>query len=73
MKCFSCSNEAVAMVNTCSPTSASGLTEPRPRCEECLVNMLGANVVSLLVSDKEYWQRLKALVKNKQGFWVKPK
>jgi len=72
-KCFGCSNEAVAIINSCSPTSSTGLTEPRPRCEECLANMVGANVLELLVSPKEFDERMKALVKNKHGYWVKKK
>jgi len=71
VKCFSCSNEAVAIVNCCSPTSSTGLTEPRPRCEECLANIIGANVLRLLVSSKEFDKRMKALVKNEYGYWVK--
>jgi len=73
VKCFSCSNEAVAIVNSCSPTSSTGLTEPRPRCEECLANMVGANVLELLVLPEEFDKRMKALVKNEQGYWVKKK
>jgi hypothetical protein len=72
-KCFSCSNEAVAIVNSCSVTSSTGVTEPKPRCEECLANMRGANVLELLVSPKEFDERIKALVKNEQGYWVKKK
>jgi len=72
-KCFSCSNEAVAIVNSCSPTSSTGLTEPRPRCEECLANMIGANVLELLVSPEEFDERMKALVKNGHGYYVKKK
>jgi len=71
VKCFSCSNEAVAIVNSCSPTSSTGLTKPRPRCEECLANMVGANVLELLVSEEELDRRMKALVKNEHGFWTK--
>lgn len=71
VKCFSCSNEAVAIVNSCSPNSSNGLTEPRPRCEECLANMVGANIHELLVSAEEFDKRIKTLVKNKQGFWVR--
>ena len=73
VKCFSCSNEAVVIVNSCSPTSSTGLTEPRPRCEECLANMVGANVLELLVLPEEFDKRMKALVKNEQGYWVKKK
>ena len=54
MKCFSCSNEAIAIVNSCSPTSASGMTPPRPRCADCIVHMLPpVNLLSLLVSKEE--------------------
>ena len=72
-KCFSCSNEAVAIVNSCSPTSSTGMTDPRPRCEECLANMMGANVLELLVSPKEFDEGMKALVKNEHGYYVKKK
>jgi ribosomal protein S6E (S10) len=35
--------------------------------------MIGANVLELLVSPKEFDERIKALVKNEQGYWVKKK
>jgi hypothetical protein len=70
-KCFSCSNKAIAIANCCSPTSADGVTPDQPRCEECLANMRGANIISLLVSPIEYQKRMSALVKNKHGFYIK--
>jgi len=70
-KCFSCSNEAAAIVNTCSPTSASGMTEPRPRCEVCIANMHGVNITQMLVSEKEFQELLKNLKRNEQRVWVR--
>lgn len=73
-KCFSCANDAVAMVSCCSPTSATGLTEIRPKCEECIGNMRGiVNIMRFLVPQTEFDKRIKSLVKNKHGIWVKPK
>ena len=74
VKCFSCSNEAVALVNTCSPISAFGMTEPRPRCEACIANMIGgANIIHLFVAPKDYHEKMKRLVKwKKSGAWVRP-
>jgi len=40
-KCFCCGNKAVVVANTCSPTSASGMTPPRPWCAYCLLSMRG--------------------------------
>jgi len=72
VKCDSCSNEAVAIVNSCSPTSDSGVTPTKPRCEECLANIKGVNVVSLLVSPEEFHKRVALLVRNKHGDFVRP-
>ena len=73
VKCFSCSNEAVAIVNTCSPTSDTGMTEPRPRCEACIANMKGVNILSLLIPTEEFSRKMDRLVKwGKTGCWVTP-
>lgn len=40
-KCFCCSQKAIAVANTCSPTSASGMTSPKPWCAYCLLSMRG--------------------------------
>jgi len=49
-KCFSCSNEAIAEVNTCSPTSSSSLTPTNPRCATYIVHMIGpVNMIRWLV------------------------
>jgi len=66
VKCFSCSREAIILANACSPTSASGLTPTRPRCAECFVYMLGANIIHFLVPPKEAQEKFKEAFKWKK-------
>ena len=53
-KCFCCSREAIAVGNTCSPTSASGMTPPRPWCAYCLLSIRGGvNILEWRVSKQD--------------------
>ena len=64
MKCFCCSQKAIAIANTCSPTSASGMTSPRPWCAYCLLSIRGGvNISSWLISTKEVKKALENAVK----------
>ena len=50
MKCFCCGKKAIVIANTCSPTSSSGMTTPRPWCAFCFVSIQGAtNVFEWLI------------------------
>jgi len=48
-KCFYCSNDAVAICNSCSPTSATGLTPEKPLCADCIANGRGINILHWLI------------------------
>lgn len=62
-KCFSCSRKAVGVVNSCSPTSTSGMTEPRPRCAYCLLSIRGGvNVLKWLVPLEEVKEELEKAI-----------
>lgn len=52
-KCFYCSNDAIAICNSCSPTSSTGLTPEKPLCEDCIVNGIGINIVKWLMPRHE--------------------
>lgn len=64
-KCFSCSRKAVAVVNTCSPTSASGMTPFRPRCTFCLLSILGGvNIREWRITTDEAKKELNDAIKH---------
>jgi len=52
-KCFYCSKIAIAICDSCSPTSSTGLTPERPFCEDCIASILGINIVKWLVPRHE--------------------
>jgi len=52
-KCFYCSNDAIAICNSCSPTSSTGLTKPKPLCADCIVNGIGINILHWLIPEDE--------------------
>lgn len=52
-KCFYCSNDAIAICDSCSPTSSTGLTPEKPLCEDCIVNGIGINIVRFLIPEHE--------------------
>jgi len=52
-KCFCCSKNAIAICDSCSPTSATGLTPEKPFCEDCIASTLGINIIKWLVPRHE--------------------
>jgi hypothetical protein len=52
-KCFYCSNDAIAICNSCSPTSSTGLTKPKPLCADCIANGRGINILHWLIPEDE--------------------
>lgn len=52
-KCFYCSNKAIAICDSCSPTSPTGLTKPKPLCADCIANGIGINILKFLIPEDE--------------------
>lgn len=48
-KCFSCYKNAIAICDSCSPTSATGLTPEKPLCKDCIAKTPNINIVRWLV------------------------
>lgn len=58
-KCFHCGKDAIAICDSCSPTSPTGLTPERPFCEECIVSTPSINIVKWLVARHEGENKIK--------------
>ena len=52
IKCFWCSNKAIHTGYTCSPTSASGMTTPKPYCADCSIQVKPTIVLKLVDHDE---------------------
>ena len=63
MKCFCCGQKAIAIANTCSPTSASGMTSPKSWCVYCLLSIRGVNILEWLIPIKEVKKALEDTIK----------
>lgn len=57
-KCFYCQKDAIAICDSCSPTSPTGLTPEKPLCEDCIVNSIGINIKRFLVPRFEAERRI---------------
>jgi len=58
-KCFYCSKDAIAICDSCSPTSATGLTPEKPLCEDCIASTPGINIVRWLLPRHEGEKEIK--------------
>lgn len=65
-KCFYCSNNAIAICDSCSPTSATGLTPEKPLCEDCIVNGIGINIVRFLIPENEAEKLIEKAIERKK-------
>ena len=52
-KCFCCGKDAIAICDSCSPTSVTGLTPERPFCADCIASISGVNIIKWLVPKTE--------------------
>ena len=69
-KCFYCTKEAIAICDSCSPTSSTGLTPEKPLCEDCIVSSIGINIKRFLIPKFEAEKR-SAYKKEKVGrLWI---
>jgi len=66
-KCFHCSNDAVAICNSCSPTSATGLTKPKPLCADCIISGIGINILLWLVPENEAQKAIQDAIERRKA------
>jgi hypothetical protein len=62
-KCFYCSKDAIAICDSCSPTSSTGLTSEKPLCEDGIASILGINIVRWLLPKHEAVSKIEYAVR----------
>jgi len=72
-KCFYCTKEAIAICDSCSPTSSTGLTPEKPLCEDCIVSSIGINIKRFLIPKFEAEKRINYALRKLKSKEIKSK
>jgi hypothetical protein len=70
-KCFYCPKDAIAICDSISPTSSTGVTPERPLCEDCIARTPSINIVKWLVPQHEGEKEIKYAVRKIESKQIK--